>query len=146
MSAPLHASCVSVEGMAVLLLGPSGVGKSDLALRLIDGGAELIADDYVELNNVAEQLWAYPPASIAGKLELRGVGIVTLPHTQGAVVKLAVQCVPREQVERLPEPQFFSCQGVEIPLLSLHAHDASTPAKIRFALRELARVGTLCAE
>lgn len=133
----LHASCVSIGGVGVLLLGDSGSGKSDLALRLIDTGAQLVSDDQVRMHKAGDVLLASPPEKIAGLLEARGVGILTLPYTPSATVKLAVGLVPRQQVERLPEPAFFDCLGCQLPLLLLNAFDASTVAKIRCYVKGL---------
>lgn len=137
MSELMHGSCVALLGKAVLLLGDSGAGKSDLALRLIDRGAFLVADDQVELSVDEGEVYAAPPDSIAGKLEVRGVGIMALPYKSGVPLALVVRLVGREQVERLPEPTFFDCLGVRLPLVSLHAPDAATPAKIRLFLSSL---------
>jgi HPr kinase/phosphorylase len=130
----LHASCVSIGGKAVLLFGESGSGKSDLALRLIDGGAKLVGDDQVVVRKSGEALLASPAERIHGMVEARGVGIMHLPYAQDVQVALAVKLVSREAVERMPPPQFFDCLGLQVPLLSLHAFDHSTPAKIRFYL------------
>lgn len=130
----LHASCVSLMGAGVLLLGAPGSGKSDLALRLIDMGAQLVADDQVRIAPRGPELVAAAPTGIAGLLEVRGVGIYKLKHAPAAL-KLAVQLVKPEEVERLPEAQFMDCLGLKLPLLSLAAFEAGTPAKIRLALR-----------
>jgi serine kinase of HPr protein (carbohydrate metabolism regulator) len=74
----IHATCVAIGGQGVLIMGPSGIGKSDLALRLIDRGATLVSDDYTEIELVEGALTGRPPATIAGKIEVRGVGIVTM--------------------------------------------------------------------
>lgn len=132
---PIHATCIAINGQGVLLLGASGAGKSDLALRLIDGGAMLVADDYVDIRAENGALIANPPERIAGLLEVRGVGIFTLPYATNIPLALAIQLVPREQVTRLPQAAVFDCQGVKIPLLLLHAFDISTASKIRFALQ-----------
>ena len=75
-SETLHVSAVAIDGRAVLIGGRSGTGKSDLALRLIDRGAVLISDDYTFVHRVQGQALASAPATIAGKIEVRGVGIV----------------------------------------------------------------------
>jgi serine kinase of HPr protein (carbohydrate metabolism regulator) len=136
----VHGTCVAVDGEGVLLLGPPGAGKSDLALRLIDGGARLIADDQTALSRDGKGgLRASAPPSIAGLLEIRGVGIVAVPNAEAAPLRLAVELVADEaRVERLPEARHWSCLGVEVPLLVLMPFPASTPAKIRVALRALA--------
>ncbi len=100
----MHATCVALGRAAVLLRGPSGAGKSDLALRLIDAGARLVADDQVELAVEGGRLVARAPAAIAGKMEVRGVGIVPAPALTEAPVALIADLVPAGAAERLPEP------------------------------------------
>ena len=102
----VHASCVAVEGTAVLLRGPSGSGKSDLALRLIDGGARLVADDRVDLVREEGRIVASAPARIAGLIEVRGLGVYKIGAVGGAPLGLVVDLVPAEAVERLPEARF----------------------------------------
>jgi serine kinase of HPr protein (carbohydrate metabolism regulator) len=70
-SETLHASTVALDGRAVLVTGPSGSGKSDLALRLLDRGFKLVSDDQTMIRLDGERLLASPPANIAGKLEVR---------------------------------------------------------------------------
>lgn len=130
----LHGTCVSIDGKAVLLLGGSACGKSDLALRLIDGGATLVADDQVQVAKQDCLLLASPAQNIHGMLEARGVGILHLPYAKDVPVALAVRLVERNDTERMPEHEFFDCLGLQLPLLSLHAFDSSTPAKIRLFL------------
>lgn len=130
----LHASCVAVDGRGVLLLGPSGSGKSDLALRLVDAGAKLVADDQVAVTHEGHGVVARHAPRLAGLLEVRGVGIMTLPYAEQVTLMLAVKLVARAEVERMPHPQFYGCAGEQLPLLSLHAFDAATGAKIRMVL------------
>jgi HPr kinase/phosphorylase len=137
MTEKIHATCISLEGKGVLLKGEPGSGKSDLALRLIDQGAKLVADDMVELTLDSGWLVARAPVPLKGKLEARGVGIMTLPHIDSAPVSLVVDLVGRDEVERVPERRFFDCLGIHVPLLSLHAFDESTIAKIRLYLQLL---------
>lgn len=136
MTSNLHASCVAIGGKGVLLLGKSGSGKSDLALRLIDSGAKLVADDRVEIKAIGKKLIATAPAKTKDKLEIRGVGIIKISAKDKIELALAVSLVGRDAVERLPEPIFFDCEGLQIPLLYLHAFDASTPVKIRLYLEQ----------
>ncbi len=131
----LHASCVSLKEGAVLLLGNSGSGKSDLALRLIDDGAKLVADDRVNLVASGGQLHASVPQPIAGKIEVRGIGILTLPYVQNIPVKLALRLEPGQVQERLPESSFFDCLGLRVPLLSFNPFEGSACAKIRVFLQ-----------
>lgn len=122
----LHASCVALDGIGVVFLGPSGAGKSDLALRMIDRGFVLVADDRVEILNGM----AYPPAALAGLLEVRGLGILRLPHVPGARVALAVELGPDQP--RLPAPRRHAALGV--PLLALDPRPASTAQRVALAL------------
>jgi HPr kinase/phosphorylase len=139
----VHGTTVALEGEGVLLRGPSGSGKSDLALRLIDAGARLVADDQTELTRTANGLTARSPATIAGKIEVRGVGILRVATVPSAVVRLVVDLVPPDGVERLPEPQFCEYLQCSLPLLALAPFEASTVAKIRLALARLVKTTTL---
>lgn len=135
----IHASCVELAGLGVLLRGPSGSGKSDLALRLIDAGGRLVADDRTDLALEDGALLASAPRPIAGRLEIRGVGIVDLPTVAVTRVSLAADLVPSAGIERLPVPRHCSYLGVEIPLIALAPFECSAPAKLRVAVREAAR-------
>lgn len=129
----IHGTCVLLSDIGVLLRGESGRGKSDLALRLIDGGARLVSDDRVALRAGAGRLTASAPPMLAGLLEVRGVGILPVPSVASADVALVVDLVPRDGVERLPQAETEILMGIALPRLGLHAFDASTPAKIRLA-------------
>lgn len=135
----IHASCVELGGTGVLLLGGSGSGKSDLALRLIDAGGRLVADDRTELQRDGTRLIASSPSTIAGRIEVRGVGIVPVAYVGRSVVGLAVELVRPDRVERLPPPQSRAWLGVDMPLLALDPFEASAVAKLRLAVREAAR-------
>lgn len=129
-----HATAVAIGGEAVLIEGVSGAGKSDLALRLIDRGAVLVSDDYSVVRRRNGKLFVSPPATIAGKVEIRGIGIVDMPHLGEAPVALIVAL--GEPPTRLPEPGVArNMLGVEVPLLALEGREASTPIKIEFWLR-----------
>lgn len=129
-----HGTCVAIDGEGVLLRGRPGSGKSDLALRLIDAGARLVADDQTELTRCGDEIVARAPASIAGRIEIRGVGILPCPSIAAAMLRLVVDLVPAGEVERLPEAQTCVYHERAIPLLALAPFEASTPAKIRLAL------------
>jgi serine kinase of HPr protein (carbohydrate metabolism regulator) len=133
----IHATSVAIAGKGVIFMGPSGSGKSDLALRLIDQGAKLICDDYTQVTVEDEELLATQAPNISGLLEVRGAGLLNLPFASNVPLKLAVNLVQRDKIERLPEPQFFDCLGQKLPLLSLHSFDPSTPAKIRLVLSQI---------
>ncbi|KAA0678926.1 HPr kinase/phosphorylase [Azospirillum brasilense] len=128
--------------VGVLLRGPSGSGKSDLALRMIDAGALLVADDRVELRVDRGRLMATAPAALAGLLEVRGVGIMPVPTATEAEVGLVVDLVPRDAVERLPGEEAADLLDRTVPRLALCPFDASTPAKLKLAAGA-ARAGSL---
>ncbi len=138
----IHATCVALSGAGVLLRGPPGSGKSDLALRLIDGGAMLVSDDQVALTVRAGRLFAAPPESVAGNIEARGIGIVTLPHDAESPVVLVIDLVAPDTVERMPEPARCNYLGIDLPLLSLAPFEASSPAKVRLAVGPARRDST----
>jgi HPr kinase/phosphorylase len=130
----VHATTVAVGGRAVLLRGPSGSGKSDLALRLIDAGARLVADDQSQLWRDGAALLARPPAPIAGLIEVRGIGIRQVDWLPVARLFLIADLVPPEQIDRLPEPRRETILGVALPLISIAPFESSAAAKLRLAL------------
>jgi len=134
----VHATAVAVDGVGVLLLGPSGAGKSDLALRLIDQGAVLVADDQTDLARDGARLVARAPAALAGLLEVRGLGIVTVPHRDAIALVAAFDLVAPEAVERLPERASVVFLGIALPLFRIAAREPSAPAKLRLAARRAA--------
>lgn len=131
----IHASAIAIGGRAILLLGRSGSGKSDLALRLIDRGAVLIADDQVYLQRQGERLIATPPRAIAGLIEVRGVGIQTEHYHEGVMVALAIDLEAGAQ--RLPEPALISYLDVTLPWLAIDPFELSAPLKVERALIRL---------
>jgi serine kinase of HPr protein (carbohydrate metabolism regulator) len=134
----LHASCVIWQGIGVLLRGPSGIGKSDLALRLIEGGAVLVADDRVLVERDGDQLLASPPDNLAGLLEVRGLGILRFPYQVKAPIRLLVHLVEIAEMERLPESATEEILGISLPLRTLSAREPSAPVKVRLAMQHAA--------
>ena len=130
----VHASCVALGGKGVLLRGAPGAGKSDLTLRLTEGGARLVADEQVELTSGGEMLLAAPPARIAGLLEVRGIGIVSMEFLSQCPVRLVVDLVQSDKVERMPEAATVGLCGHRIAHVVLAPFEASAPAKVRLAL------------
>ncbi len=122
----MHGTCVSRNGDAILILGPPGSGKSDLALRLISRGFDLIADDQVDIRGHTVSC----PDALAGLLEVRGLGIVRLPHTVEARLALIVELGPR--ADRLPEP--VRHDRLDCPVISVDAAAASAPERVTLAL------------
>lgn len=132
----IHASCVAAANGGVLILGPSGHGKSDLALRLIDRGAELVADDRCDVWREGGALWCRPPAALAGRIEVRGIGIVERPWTASARLALAVRLADR--YDRMPSANEAEIvAGHALPALRLSAFEASAPIKVMIALERL---------
>ncbi len=130
----IHGTCVALSGLGVLLRGPSGSGKSDLALRLIDGGAKLVADDQVELAlDAAGRVMARAPATLSGLLEVRGIGILKMNAVRTAPVGLVADLTPEDQVERLPEAETCLLLDRHVRRLALAPFNDSTPAKLRLA-------------
>ncbi|MDZ3830675.1 MAG: serine kinase [Sphingopyxis sp.] len=133
----IHATCVAAGNGGVLILGQSGQGKSDLALRLIDRGARLVADDRCDIWSERGRLWCRPPEALAGKLEIRGIGIVEKPWTAPVPLALAVRLTDR--YDRMPAVgQVETIAGHALPALLLSAFEVSAPIKIMIALERLA--------
>lgn len=138
----IHASCVSLDDVGLLIRGTPGSGKSDLAARLIDGGGELVADDRVDLTCRDGTILAAAPETIAGLLEIRGVGILRMPHRASARIGLVIDLVDRGQIERVPEAAVHDYMGIAVPLLRLWPFEPSAAAKVRFAVKALKGVVT----
>lgn len=127
----VHGTCVDLDGRGILLRGPSGSGKSDLALRLIDGGARLVADDQVELRRDRGRVLARAPIALSGRIEIRGLGIVSLPYVTEVALAGIVDLVVPQAVERMPEPRKVALLEIEFPAVSLAPFEASAAAKLR---------------
>lgn len=133
-SETIHASCVSIDGRAVLIEGRSGTGKSDLALRLIDRGAALISDDYTVLLRRGSDLIARPPDTLAGKIEIRGIGILDVPHQTDIPVAMLV--VITDTPPRMPAGgRKRVLAGVAVREIALPSLEPSAPIKVEWALR-----------
>lgn len=130
----LHASCVQIGGTGVVLLGASGIGKSDLALRLIDAGGLLVADDQLHIEADAAGLLGRPAPALAGLLEVRGVGILRLPHCAISRLGLVVELDRAETVTRLPDRSTYTLLGADLRYLRLDPREPSAAAKVRLAL------------
>ncbi|MCB9949102.1 MAG: HPr kinase/phosphatase C-terminal domain-containing protein [Rhodospirillaceae bacterium] len=137
----IHATCVALDGRGVVLRGPSGSGKSDLALRLIDGGAVLVADDRVIVTVDGGRVRAHAPDPLRGLLEVRGIGPVRVNTAPAADVVLVVDLTPGQCRERLPEPEFARFGPVAVPCLRLDPFQASAAAKVRIAIAAIPPAG-----
>ncbi|MGC8468699.1 MAG: HPr kinase/phosphorylase [Acetobacteraceae bacterium] len=139
----LHATCLARDDEGLLLLGSAGAGKSDLALRLLDHGFLLVADDRVDI----EAGRARAPAALAGLLEVRGLGIFRLPFRTEARLVLAAEL--GAAAERLPEPRRHHALG--LPVIALDPFTPSAPARLALAFaaatgRASAVAGALAAQ
>ncbi len=132
-SETVHASTVALDGRAILISGPSGSGKSDLTLRLLDRGFALVSDDQTIVRREDERLIASAPPNIAGKLEIRGIGIVDMDHVEDVPIALLVELT--SDIRRLPDDdRERPILGVSLPLVSIDAMSASAPSKVALAL------------
>ena len=134
----VHGTAVAIDGGGVLIRGPSGAGKSDLALRLIDAGAQLVADDQALLRRAADRVIVSAPAAIKGLIEIRGLGILPIPALDEAPLVLLVDLVAPAAIERLPEGVAEEVLGCCVPRLALAPFQASAAAKLRLARRAFA--------
>jgi serine kinase of HPr protein (carbohydrate metabolism regulator) len=125
---------VSIDGRAVLIDGPSGSGKSDLALRLIDRGATLVSDDYTVVQRHAGRLTAVAPPNIAGMIEVRGVGLVPMPFERDIPVAMIASMTG--VVERMPDDDSARLiAGISLPVCQVSPLEASAPIKVEMMLK-----------
>jgi len=132
----MQASAVAIAGRALFIEGPPGSGKSSLALALIDRGAQLIGDDAVTLQREDNCLLASPPPNIAGLIELRGIGIATLPPATPAPVAL-ILALGGPTPERLPETPLppRTIAGIAVPVLAFEPGSIAPALRAEWALR-----------
>ena len=131
----IHGTVIRFRGKGVLIMGKSGMGKSDLALRLLEKGARVVADDVVHLEVREDKLYAFAPPALRNKLEVRGFGIIEvdgLPETQIDMV-LSLQ----KKYDRLPKPHFFEFREIKVPEYVLSAFEDSILLKIRVIIDRL---------
>ena len=144
----IHGTLVQVEQQGLLLRGPSGSGKSDLALRLIAGSfandicttpPKLVADDRVIIEQRGRKLYGRAPKTLKGLLEIRHIGIETVPFVSEAAITALVEFKPVTALERLPKKTWDTEQllGVNLPLIALDQSEASAPIKLIFAAKKL---------
>jgi len=133
----VHSSSVVLDDNGVLIMGDSGSGKSDLALRLIDNGATLISDDVSICKKKINDIYLYCPTETKGLLEVRDVGIITVPFVEEIKLKLVVKLTISE-TKRLPDKNnFFKILGIKYPLLKIDGRNSSAAVKIKVKLNEI---------
>jgi HPr kinase/phosphorylase len=147
----IHGTCLVIGACGVLIMGPPGSGKSDLALRLIDqpgrgtGGeamaARLVADDQVVITARGNRLKAAAPPQLAGLIEVRGLGIVRAEYAPQVDLDLVVRLADATSIERLPHGDHarLVLLGIELPEIAVDPTAASAPARVRAALVEILR-------
>lgn len=137
----VHGTCVAIEGKGALLRGASASGKSDLALRLIERGAQLVADDQVILKPGANGLLACAEPHLMGRLEVRGVGILDMPHVASAPLVAVFDLVETSEVPRLPEIEWAELlPDLRVRAFRIAPFEASAPEKVRLTLAALAEI------
>mgnify|MGYP002870623615 FL=1 len=132
----MHSSSVVIDDNGVLILGDSGSGKSDLALRLIDNGATLISDDISICRKSLNNIYLYCPPEIKGLLEVREIGIITVPFVERIKLRLVVNLKSNNN-ERFPKDNSFRILGIKIPIINIEGKNSSAVAKIKVKLNEI---------
>ena len=133
----IHASCVCWNGKGILFTGPSGSGKSDSCLQVLYKGGFLVADDQTELRNQNGALIATCPKTIYGKIEARGVGILSVKEVCSETpIHLIVQMVPLNQMERMPEYEEETLDGVTIQKVKLCPFESTFLIKLEAVLNK----------
>ena len=130
----IQATAIHINHHGVLLTGGAGCGKSDLALRMIDNGAELVSDGETSLITQGQTLVATPSAITAGLLHVHGVGVVRLPFENSAPVRCCIHLSASWHIQKYPQWRAENFLGIEVPVIELNAFEASTPLKIKTAL------------
>ncbi|OJW53372.1 MAG: hypothetical protein BGO67_01320 [Alphaproteobacteria bacterium 41-28] len=130
----LHGTCVEIKGKAVLISGKPGMGKSSLALQLIDRGALLVSDDQTFIKLKEGILIASPAPSLKGLLEVRGIGICPFPYQEQSPLALCVEISDEDKTQRLPEPIFIEYHGIQIPCLTLAKNDLLGAIKVELSV------------
>ena len=134
----LHGTCVAVEGRGALFRGGPGSGKSDLALRLIERGAQLVADDQVLIEKVSDGLRALAEPRLQGRLEVRGIGVLDVPAVQAAPLSAIFDLTAGCDIPRMPEPSWAELvPGYKTRVFKLAPFEASAPDKVRLTLSAL---------
>jgi HPr kinase/phosphorylase len=129
-----YATAVTYCGFGILIRGPSGSGKSDLALRLIDDGAGLIADDQVVIKAVQQELYLSPPDSLSGLIEVRGVGVIKIEYVRDIRLCLIIELDPSNEIQRIPVIKEELIKNIPVPVINMYAFESSVLAKLKIIL------------
>jgi len=129
-----YATAVTYCGFGILIRGPSGSGKSDLALRLIDDGAGLVADDQVVIKAVGQELYLSPPDSLSGLIEVRGIGVIKIEYVRDIRLRLVVELDPSNEIQRTPIIKEELIKKIPVPVVNMHAFESSVLVKIKIIL------------
>lgn len=136
----IHATAVAIDGQGVLLMGASGSGKSDLALRLIDRGAAMVCDDYCDIIDGSGGPEIHAKPSISGKIEVRGVGVCSIDYVPSAPLAMILQL--DQSPERLPASNDrIDLAGWSVPCAVLAPFEMSAPLKVEILLRRMVDAG-----
>ena len=130
MSNNIHATCVNLKSKGILILGDSGSGKSDLALRLItEFSAKLVSDDRTDILSGKDKPIATAPKILKGLLEVRGVGIIKTETIDETVVDVVIQ-LTGDKIDRMPEKKYYQLEGFDVPLYQINPFEVSATSKI----------------
>jgi len=132
----LHATSVAIEDNGLAIFGDPGSGKSDLALRLIDSGATLISDDITVFSKLEKNINLFGIENTKGLLEVREVGIITVPYVEGIKLKLVVRLTDKV-IERIPKKNQINLLGLKFPKLEINGKNSSSVAKVKVKLNEI---------
>tara|TARA_B100000900_G_C20189991_1_gene557464 strand:+ start:146 stop:565 length:420 start_codon:yes stop_codon:yes gene_type:complete len=132
----LHATSVAIEDNGVAIFGNSGSGKSDLALRLIDSGATLISDDITVFSKSENKIHLFGVENTKGLLEVRELGIITVPYIEGIKLKLVIKLTDKE-IERIPKKNQINLLGLKFPKLEINGKNSSSVVKVKVKLNEI---------
>ena len=132
----VHSSAIVLEDNGILIIGDSGSGKSDLALRLIDSGATLISDDITICEKKKNLIYLSAPLETRGLLEVREVGIITVPFVEGIILRMIVK-LEAGGLERIPQKNNYKIFGQKIPMLTINGKNSSSVVKVKVKLNEI---------
>ena len=132
----VHSTSIVIEDAGVMITGKSGFGKSDLALRLIDSGATLISDDITICEKIGNSIFLFPPNEIKGLLEVREIGIMTVPYIENIKLSLLVELVEKE-IDRFPQQTFTNLMNIKIQKIKIQGKNSSSVAKIKLKINEI---------